>query len=86
MVFSAVNCITDATTDILRVELRGVCLVQSEELETDKVGTGLQAGRDGGSPLERIHDLAVTPSTIVDGTAQETSLVDLEPFQSTAGV
>ena len=62
------------------VELRSVGLVEGKQLESNQVCTRLEGGRDGSSPIEGIHDLSVSPGSVVYCSTEETGFVNLEPL------
>lgn len=59
------------------VELRGVGLVEREQLVADEVVAGCEAGRDGAGPLELLEDVVVAPGGAGEGRGGHALLVDL---------
>ena len=57
--------------------------MEGDRLEADEVAAGGDSRRDGGGPRRVVGDhLARAPSATVDGTAKQTSLVDLKPLEA----
>jgi hypothetical protein len=68
----------DDELSTLGVELGSVGLVECEKLDTEEIGSWLQAGGDGRGPLERVLNDSKTPFPIVHGATDESDLLDFE--------
>lgn len=63
------------------LQLRSVRLVQRQELVADQVVPRRQSRRDRRSPLQRLEDHRVAPAALVDGSRDQSGLVDLSRCQ-----
>lgn len=70
-------CPGDMELGALRVELRGVCLMDGQSLPADEVVAGQQVRRDGGVPVQSGLKQTIGPLSVIDRATDQTELVDL---------
>lgn len=69
---------SDVELSALRVELRGVCLMNRESLPADEVIAREQIRRNGSVPVQRRLKKTVCPLSVVDSPTDQAEFVNLE--------